>query len=111
MGRITSNIGLITGVPITDTVDKLVALQARSRDLVVARGKTLGQQQVAITELSALLLAFQFTTNNLGKSDLFQSRSVTSSNPNLLSATSSGQPPLGTFQFTPIQTVQSQQLL
>lgn len=111
MGRITSNVGLISGVPITETVDKLIALQARSRDQIVSRAQSLGKQQVAVTELSALLLAFQFTTDNLGKSDLFQSRSVTSSNPSVLSATSSGQPPLGTFQFTPIQTVQSQQLL
>jgi flagellar hook-associated protein 2 len=111
MGRISSNVGLISGVPITDTVDKLIALQARARDQVVARAQTIGKQQVAVTELSALLLAFEFTTNNLGKTDLYQSRSVTSSNPTVLSATSSGQPPLGTYQFTPVQTVQSQQLL
>ena len=111
MGRITSNVGLITGVPIADTVEKLIAVQARARDLVIARTQTLGRQQVAVTELSALLLAFQFTTNNLGKADLFESRSVTSSQPTILSATSSGQPPLGTYQFTPLQTVQSQQLL
>src|SRR5690606_27975883 len=111
MGRITTNVGLISGVPITETVDKLIALQARGRDQVVSRTQSLGKQQVAVTELSALLLALEFTTNNLGRADLFQSRSVTSSNPTVLSVTSSGQPPLGTFQFTPVQTVQSQQLL
>jgi flagellar hook-associated protein 2 len=111
MGRITSNVGLISGVNITDTVDKLIALQARPRDQEVNRAKSLDKQQVAVTELSALLLAFQFTTDNLGRESLFQTRSVTSSNPTVLSAISSGQPPLGTFQFTPVQTVQSQQLL
>ena len=111
MGRVTSNIGLVTGVPITQTVDQLIALQARPRDLIVARNKKLSGQQVAVTEISALLLAFEFTTNNLGKASVFEARSVSSSAPTLLAATSSGQPPLGSFQFTPLATVQSQQLL
>ena len=36
MGRIASSIGIITGVPITDTVDQLIAISARPRDLIVS---------------------------------------------------------------------------
>ncbi len=81
MGRITTSVGLITNIPIEETINKLLAVQARSRDLVVNRNKSLDEQQVALTELSALLLAFQFTTNNLGRTELFQARSATSSSP------------------------------
>src|SRR5688572_32835551 len=106
MGRISSGIGLITNIPIEETVNSLLALQGRSRDLIVNRNKALDKQQVAFTELSALLLAFQFTTNNLGRTELFRARSTTSSSPSLLSVTHTGEPPLGSYQFTPVRTVQ-----
>lgn len=111
MGRITSNVGLITGIPIEETIKKLLEIQAAPRDRLVSRNEELDKQQVALTELSALLLAFQFTATNLGRPDLFKSRTATSSNPSLLSVTSSGTPPLGTYQFTPLQTVQAHQVL
>ena len=37
MGRINSNVGLVTGINITDTVDQLVKLAAKPRDMVQAR--------------------------------------------------------------------------
>jgi flagellar hook-associated protein 2 len=110
MGRISTNIGLITGFPITETVDKLVSLEARSRDLLVAKNKTIESQKNAVTQLTALLISLQFTTNKLTTASLYQQRTVTSSNEDLLTVTSTGQPPLGAYQVTPIQVAQSQQL-
>ncbi|MBN2476188.1 MAG: flagellar filament capping protein FliD [Pirellulales bacterium] len=113
MGRIQSNIGIITGVPIGDTVDALMALAAKPRDLLLERTENLQTEQLAVTELSALLLTVRYVTDNLGKEDLYDKRAVTSSNPSVLSASvvAGGQPPMGAYQFTPLQTVQSQQLL
>ncbi len=34
MGRIISNVGLATGINITDTVNQLLSIQARPRDLL-----------------------------------------------------------------------------
>ena len=48
MGRITSNIGLITGIPITDTVDQLIGVAGAPRDLLSSRNQGLQQQQLAI---------------------------------------------------------------
>jgi len=111
MGSITPNVGLITGIPIQKTIDQLIAVQSRPRDLLALLGKKVEAEQIAITAISASLLSFQFQAINVGKSDQFSQTSVTSSNASLLSVTSTGNPSLGSFQFTPLQTAQSQQLL
>ena len=111
MGRIQSSIGLITGVPITDTVEQLMALSARPRDMLSDRTDALQTEQAALTELTAMLVAVRYVTDNLGKSGLYDQREVSSSLPDNLAATMTGTPTKGTYQFTPLQTVQSQQLL
>ncbi len=111
MGRIQTNIGLITGMAIGDTVDQLMALSAKPRDMLIERTKTLEKEQVAVTELSALLLSVRYITDNLGKADLFERSKATSSFPDVLAATVTGKPANGLYQFTPLRTVQTQQLL
>ncbi len=111
MGTITPNVGLITGFPITQTVDQLIALQARPRDLLVQLAAKVEAEQVATTDVASRLLALQFQAINLSSASLFSQRSVSSSNPSLLSVSSTGTPPLGNFQFTPLATAQSHQLL
>ena len=111
MGRIQSTIGLITGIPIGDTVDKLMQIAARSRDLLIARTENLQNEQIAISELSALLLGVQYAVMNLGKDDPYDQRFVVSSNPAVLAATVTGEPATGSYQFTPVRTAQQHQLL
>ncbi len=109
MGRITSNVGLITGLPITDLVNQLMALQSRPRDLLVSRSGVLKQQQTAFAEITGLLLSVQITARNLEKSELFQQRTAATTNPDLLSATVTGTPALGTSTFTPLAAAQAHQ--
>jgi len=111
MGRIQSSIGVITGMPIMDTVDSLMELAARPRELLMTRNTRLQAEQLALNGLAASLLSVKYITDNLGKAGLFGQRKVTSSDSSKLSVTSSGQPPLGTYQFTPLRMVQTQQLL
>jgi flagellar hook-associated protein 2 len=111
MGRIQTNIGLVTGIPIGDTVDQLIALSAKPRDMLVERTGALQQEQIAVTELSALLMSVQYVSQNLGKPDIYDQRQVSSSNENLLSATMTSKPPNGTYQFTPLRMSQYQQML
>jgi len=113
MGRITSNVGLITGIPITDTVDQLIQVASRPRDLLSSRNQGLQQQRLAINSLSSRLLALKFDLSKLNVSTPFQARSVTSANEDILTATltSSGQPPIGSFAIQPVQTASSQQLI
>jgi len=113
MGRITSNIGLITGIPITDTVDQLIAVAGAPRDILLSRTQGLQQQQLALGTLSTRLLSLQFELNKLKVSDPFEARTVTSQNEDSLTAAlaNDGQAALGTYQVRPVQTATAQQLI
>lgn len=111
MGRIQSSIGLITGLPIADTVEQLMKVESRPRDLVASRTKTLQAQQTAVTELTAKVLAVQMAAARLNKASVFTKTTATSSAANLLAVTVTGEPKPGQYQFTPVQTAQTHQLL
>lgn len=113
MGAIQSSIGLITGIPIQQTVDQLIALSARPRDLLASRTASINGERQAIGQLSSLVLAFQFEANSLGKADIFSSKEVASSNEDVLAAVLSSDvtPAAGNYQFTPVRTASSQQLV
>ncbi len=111
MGRIQSNVGIITGVPITDTVDQLIAVSAQPRNALVVRNQGLQQQQLAVTQLTAQVLGVQFAAEKLSNPDVFQATTVNSSNSSLLTANVTGQPVLGDYEFTPVRQAQTHQLL
>ena len=110
MTGITSSIGLISGIPIQDTVNQLVSIKARPRQILAARTEQLRSEQVAVTEVNALLLALQATANNLTNDSIYESRSVLSSNGSAISASASGTPALGVQQFTSLKKAQAHQV-
>jgi len=111
MGRIQSNVGLLSGVPITDTVNQLINLAAAPRTRLSNQNQKLQGQQLAVTELTAAVLSVQFATNKLSNVSVFTTRTLTSSNSAVLTAATDGNPPVGEFQFTPAQTAQKYQAL
>lgn len=111
MGRIQSSVGLITGIPIQDTVDQLIALSAKPRDLLTSRTENLKSQQVAVSELTAKVIGVQLSIQGLRNSTSFATKSVTSSNEASLSATATGTPAVGSYRFTPVRRAQAHQLL
>ncbi len=111
MGRIQSTIGLATGLPIQETVAQLLQITARPRALLLSRNQRLKAQQVAVTQLAAKVLGVQFSVQGLKKDAVFDAKSAASSNAGLLSATITGNPPSGVFQFTPVRQVQAQQFV
>jgi flagellar hook-associated protein 2 len=111
MGRIQSSVGLATGIPITDTVDQLIALSAKPRDQLKQRVAGLQQQQVAVGELTALSIAIQLSVKKLASSSVYREAQATSSNENLLAASVTGSPAPGTYVFTPVRGAQSHQLI
>lgn len=111
MGRITTGSGLISGFPIEDTVNKLIALAGKPRDTLQDRNDKLEIQQNVYTAISTGLLKLQLTTVKLTNVNIFDTRSAASSDASLLRVTSSGTPALGTYQFTPLRKASSQQLL
>ncbi|MBI1248301.1 flagellar filament capping protein FliD [bacterium] len=111
MTGIQASTGLVTGIPIQDTVDQLIKLESQPRDLLVSRTDTINKEAQAIAGLTAKVLSFQYTAKKLQNADLFTSKKATSGNSSLLSATVTGSPKAGSYQFTPIRTATSQQLL
>lgn len=111
MSQIQSSVGLVSGIPILDTVDNLMAVSARPRDLIARRNEALKAEQVAISELTSHVLGVKLSVDRLGNADVFDSKVATSSDPSLLSATVTGNPPVGNFTFTPLRKAQSHQAL
>lgn len=111
MGRIQSSTGLVSGIPIVDTVDKLMAFAARPRDILQARTEQLKNEQVAVTEMTALIIGVELAVTRLSNGNLFDEREVTSSDPSLLSVEKTGSPALGTHLLTPIRQAQYHQLI
>jgi flagellar hook-associated protein 2 len=112
MSRISSSVGLITGIPIEETVNKLMAVAARPRELLANRSKALDSERLAVTKLTSLVLAFQFESNRLGSASLFSGKTITSSDATSLKAegTTGGNPVAGSYQFRTLQTAAAQQL-
>ncbi len=113
MGRITSNIGLVTGIPIADTVDQLMQISGIPRDRLATRTQGLQSQQLAISSLSSRLLAIKFSLNSLNVSSVYNGREVTSSDTDVLTASlaSGASPPVGNFDVRTVRTASAQQLL
>lgn len=113
MAGIQSSTGLITGIPIQDTVDKLMAVASQPKTILTNRNKSLQSEKLAVTQLSTLLVALQFESKQFGATNLFESTSVTSSDTATLSASAvlGKTPAVGKYLFTPLQTASSQQLL
>lgn len=107
MGRIQSNIGLTTGIDIQSTVDKLVAVSAQPRDRLQARIKSFQSQQVAVNELTALLIGVQLQTDKLGKVANLTSTTASSNKTDVLTVTASGTPTTGSYAVRVLQTAQT----
>lgn len=111
MGRITSSVGLVTGVPIQDTVDQLIAISGRPRDLLVQRTERLQTEQLGIAELTAATISVQLAIQGLRTESFFDTKNLSVSDDALLSASITGTPAVGSYQFTPVRQASSNQLL
>ena len=113
MARINSSVGLVTGLNIDDTVKQLMAVAARPRDMLKTRTDSLKQEQLAFDTLGSKLLSFQFSANKLKANSVYNTRTATSSNEDLLkvSIPTGGTPSVGTFQVRPVQAASAQQLV
>src|SRR5262245_48292063 len=111
MGRIQSSTGLTTGIDIQGTVQKLMQIEGIPRDTLTARMKDAQAQQAAVTDLTALTVGIQLAIERLKKPELFNSTTVTSSNPNVLTATTSSSATPGQYQFVPVRVAQANHAL
>jgi flagellar hook-associated protein 2 len=108
MGRIQSNVGLSSGFDIKSTVDQLIAISAQPKLRLEARLKEYQSQQIAIGELTALVLGVQSQVDRLGKASNLSSLSATSSDDEVIKTRSTGSPVTGNYLIHSLQTAQTQ---
>jgi flagellar hook-associated protein 2 len=111
MGQIQTGVGLASGFPIASTVSDLMQVAEIPYNNLTSQTNALKQREVDVNELASLLLAAQSDTDNLGKTTTFNSPAAASSDSSILSATVTGTPALGNYQFTPLQVAQQAQYL
>lgn len=111
MGRIQSNVGLVTGINISDIVDQLIALQGKPRDAATARQADLKSQQTAVSNLLALTLGVQIAGKKFKDASLYTKQTVTSSSPTVLTAKTSASVPAGSYQFVAVRKAAASQLI
>lgn len=109
MGRITTGIGLVSGINSKDIIDQLMTLEARPKQTLQTRIDAINQQQLAYTDLRTRLTALKLNGTNLKKSSTFQNASTASSDENVLTATASSGAAVGSFQFQVARLVTAQQ--
>lgn len=111
MGRITSGIGLASGLNYEEIVKSLISLEARPVQLLADRTQINKGQQAAFLDLSSRLLSLQFSGTSLTSSAVLNARAVSSSNPTVVSATAQANTTTGTYQVRAVRQAQSQQLI
>jgi len=108
---ITSSVGIVSGIDYGTLIDSLMELAKEPVTELTTRNTTLTAEQTAIKELSTSLLTVQYAVDNLAEEDLYQTCEAASSNESVLTATVTGSPAQGTYQYTVLQTAQQQQVV
>ncbi|MEE9212030.1 MAG: flagellar filament capping protein FliD [Phycisphaeraceae bacterium] len=108
---ITSGVGLISGIPIADLIDQLMALEARPKTIVENRNAVLQAQQIAFQDINAKLLSLKFSAAGLTSSSSFNATTAATSDESAITVSSGNGATPGTYQFTVNRLVGSQQTI
>lgn len=109
MGRISTGTGLISGINSRDIIDQLMALEAQPKQKLQDRIDSTNQQKLAFTDLVTRLTNIKLAGTTLKKPSAFQATTATSSNEDVLSATTGTAAAVGTYQFQVARMVSTQQ--
>src|SRR3954470_7063516 len=109
MGRITTGVGLVSGINSKDIIDQLMQLEARPKDLLQTRVDSVGKQRLAFTDLQARLSSIRIFGQSGQKPQSFAAATTTSSDENVLTATAANGAAVGSFQFQVARLVTTQQ--
>ena len=111
MGQISTGVGLISGLPIADIIDQLIAIESRPKQFVESRIAVLQSQQVAFQDINAKLLALKLRGDTLSAIGTFRGTQAASSNESILTATSSSGATPGSYTFISDRLVSTQQMI
>lgn len=108
---ITASSGLISGLPIQDTVDQLIEVSSIPRNQLSQRTSGLQAERNAVDTLATLVLSFRSSLSSLNLSTAFSGRAASSSDSDAVSVSidSDSSPALASYQFTPLRTASANQ--
>src|SRR5438105_2208006 len=111
MGRITSGIGLVSGINSQSIISQLIALESGPVTQLQNRITTGNAQKDAYTQLATSLNGLKTIGSTLTNPLTFQAAATTSSDDKVLTATAANGASPGTFQFQVAQLVSAQQAI
>ena len=111
MTGISSSVGLVSGINTGDIIDQLIALEARPVNRIKTRIAGLDTERTAWMTLSASILGLKSAATTLKTAATFKTRTVSTSDEAIMTATASSSAAVGTYQFTVRRLAQSQQLI
>jgi flagellar hook-associated protein 2 len=109
MGRISTGIGLVSGINHKDIIDQLMQLESRPKDLLQTRIDSTNQQKLAFTDLLTRLSQIKIFGTTMKKPQTFAAATTTSSDENVLTAAAANGAAIGSFQFQVARLVTTQQ--
>src|SRR6476469_234505 len=109
MGKITSGIGLVSGINSKDIIDQLMALESKPKDLIQTRIDSTNDQQVAYTDLQTRLTSMRISATSFKKPSFFEASVANSSDDDVLTATATNGAAGVSFQFQGARLVTTQQ--
>jgi len=109
MGSITSGTGLISGIDTAQLIEDLLALKARPKIRLQQRITNLEAQKTGILDINSRLLNLQNTAKSFRLDNVFDSVLATSTDEDVLTATTSSGAQPGNFNFIVKQTVSTSQ--
>src|SRR6266700_2318419 len=111
MGRITTGIGLISGINSQSIIDQLIQLDSAPVTQLQNRITTANSQKSAYTDLQTQLDALKAVGSTLTNPLTFQAASAASSDEKTLTATAANGAAVGTYDFQVAQLVSAQQAI
>ena len=99
MGTLSSGVGLISGLDIENVVSQLMEIEAQPRTLIENRLEILTAQRTSMMSVQAKVMAVQLAAASFNKDFVFQQKTVTSNNENIMTATGNKFAAEGTYRF------------
>lgn len=99
MSAISTGTGLISGLPINDLVDSLIAVQQRPITLLQSQKTVLNGRRTGLLQISSQLLAVKNAINRLATASFFSTSTAASSNESVIAASASAGAAVGDYSF------------
>jgi flagellar hook-associated protein 2 len=111
MSGVTSGVGIFSGIDSASIIQQLMQLEARPKQQIQGRIVQLQAQLAAYLDINTRLSALRTAAKAFRESQIFRTRSATSSNADVLTATAGPTSANGTYQFIVDRLVSTQQVL